>query len=239
MEDSKPAPTPLATGTTLHKATDSDALVDLKLYQSLVGSQIYAMLYTRHDIAYAVSQISQHSSTPTAAHYTTSKRGFRYLNATSTMGITYDSSNGLAYCDADYAASKGRKLTMAFLFKLAGAAISWMSKLEPTVAISSTEAEYMVLLQAVKESIWIQRFLKELRRQSMVKNGDRIMEDNQRAIALAHNPEYHTRTKHIDVQYHFIRESVEMGKVKLVYCPIEEMVADALTKPLQETGTGI
>ena len=137
-----------------------------------------------------------------------------------------------AYCDADYAASEGRKSTMAFLFKLAGAAVSWMSKLEPTVAISSTESEYMALLQAVKESIWIQRFLKELERYSAVKNGNRIMEDNQGAIALAHNPEYHARTKHIDVQYHFVRECVEMGKVKLVYCPTEEMVADALTKPL-------
>jgi hypothetical protein len=235
MEDSKPASTPIATGTTLHKATDGDALVDIKPYQSLVGSQMYAMLCTRPDIAYAISQISQHSSAPTTTHQSTGKRGFRYLNATSTMGITYDGSHGLeleAYCDADYAASEGRKSTMAFLFKLAGAAVSWMSKLEPTVAISSTEAEYMALLQAVKESIWIQRFLKELGRYSVVKNSDRIMEDNQGAIALAHNPEYHARTKHIDVQYHFVRECVEMGKVKLVYCPTEEMVADALTKPL-------
>ena len=149
------------------------------------------------------------------------------------MGITYDGSNGLeleAYCDADYAASEGRKSMMAFLFKLAGAAVSWMSKLEPTVAISSTESEYMALLQTVKESIWIQRFLKELGRS--VKNSDIILEDNQGAIALAHNPEYHARTNHIDVQYHFVMECVEMGKVKLVYCPTEEMVADALTKPL-------
>jgi Reverse transcriptase (RNA-dependent DNA polymerase)/gag-polypeptide of LTR copia-type/Integrase core domain len=219
MEDSKPAPTPIATGTTLHKATDGDALVDLKPYQSLV----------------AVSQVSQHSSAPTPTHQSTGKRGFRYLNATSTMGITYDGSHGLeleAYCDADYAASEGRKSIMAFLFKLAGAAVSWMSKLEPTVAISSTESEYMALLQAVKESIWIQRFLKELGRYSAVKNANRIMEDNQGAIALAHNPEYHARTKHIDVQYHFVRECIEMGKVELVYCPTEEMVADALTKPL-------
>jgi hypothetical protein len=235
MDDSKLAPTPIATGTTLHKAIDGDTLVDLKPYQSMVGSQMYAMLCTRPDIAYAVSQVSQHSSAPTATHQSTGKRGFRYLNATSTMGITYDGSNGLtleAYCDADYAASERRKSMMAFLFKLAGAAVSWMSKLEPTVAISSTESEYMALLQAVKESIWIQRFLKELGRYSMVKNIDRIMEDNQGAIALAHNPEYHARTKHIDVQYHFVRECVEMGKVKLVYCPTEEMVADALTKPL-------
>ena len=153
------------------------------------------------------------------------------------MGLTSDDNKSQAlelegYCDADYAASEGRKSTMGFIFKLAGAAVSWMSKLEPMVAISSTEAEYMALLQAVKESIWIQRFLKELGRETVVKNVDRIMEDNQGAIALAHNPEYHARTKHIDVQCHFVRECVEMGKVKLVYCPAEEMVADTLTKPL-------
>ena len=132
--------------------------------ESLIGRQMYAMLCTRTDIAYAVSQISQHSSAPTVTHQSTGKRGFRYLNATSTMGITYDGSNGLeleAYCDADYAASEGRKSTMAVFLKLTGAAVSWMSKLEPTVAISSTESEYMALLQAVKESIWIQRLLKE------------------------------------------------------------------------------
>ena len=114
------------------------------------------MLCTRPDIAYAISQVSQHSSAPTATHQSIGKQGFRYLNATSTIGITYDGRNGLeleAYCDADYAASEGRKSMMAFLFKLAGAAVSWMSKLEPTVAISSTEAEYMALLQAVNESI--------------------------------------------------------------------------------------
>ena len=81
MEDSKPASTPLATGTALHKAIEGDALMNFKPYQSLVGSQMYAMLCTRPDIAYAVSQISQHSSAPTATHHTTGKRGFRYLNA--------------------------------------------------------------------------------------------------------------------------------------------------------------
>ena len=150
------------------------------------------------------------------------------------MGLTYDGSDEEleleGYCDADYVAAENRKSMMGYIFKLAGAAVSWMAKLEPTVAISSTEAEYMALLQAVKESIWIQRFLLELGRQ--VKNSDVIMEDNQGAIALAHNPEYHARTQHINVQFHFVRECVEMGKVKLVYCLTENMIGDALTKPL-------
>ena len=127
MEDSKSALTSIATGTALHKAIDGDTLVDLKSYQSLVGSQMYAMLCTRSDIAYAVSQVSQHSSAPTETHQSIDKRGFRYLNATSTMRIIYDGSQGLklkTYCDVDYAASMRRKSIMAFLFKLADAAVS-------------------------------------------------------------------------------------------------------------------
>ena len=139
MEDSKPAPTPIATGTTLNKATDGDVSVEFKPYQSLVGSpcmQCFALALTWLMLYLPVSQ---HSSAPTATHQSTNST-VSYFNATSTIGITYNGSQGLeleAYCDADYAASEGRKSMMAFLFKLAGAAVSWMSKLEPTVAISS------------------------------------------------------------------------------------------------------
>ena len=149
------------------------------------------------------------------------------------MRITYNGNGGFklqAYSDADFAASEGRKSIMAYVFVLGGGAVSWMSKKERTIAVSTTEAEYMALLEAVKESIWIQRFLKELERD--VEDSDVIMEDNQGTIALSQNPEYHARTKHIDVQYHFIRECIEMGQICLRYCPTEDMVADALTKPL-------
>jgi hypothetical protein len=236
MQSSKPVSTPIATGTVLQKALSTDALVDQREYQSMVGSQMYSMLCTRPDTAFVVSQMSQHNASPTDLHSSTAKRAFRYLNATPTLGITYDGSrsNGKlkleGYSDADFAASQSRRSMMGYIFKLGGGAVTWMSKLEPTVAISTTEAEYMALLQATKESIWIQRFLKELGRE--IDCSSVIFEDNQGAIALANNPEYHARTKHIDVQYHFVRECVEMGKIKLVYCPTEEMIADALTKPL-------
>ena len=88
----------------------------------------------------------------------------------------------------------------------------------------------MALVQAAKESIWLQRLLKELGREA--ENTKTIYEDNQGAIALANNPEYHARTKHIDIQYHFVRECVENGDIKLEYCPTADMVADALTKAL-------
>src|SRR5436305_1666583 len=132
MQDSKPASTPIATGTVLQRSVSTDCLVDQKEYQSKVGSQMYSMLCTRPDTAYAVSQISQHNAAPNTAHSSTAKRAFRYLNATSSMGITYSGSGsrGLklkAYSDADFAASEGN------------GAVSWMSKKERTIAVSTTE----------------------------------------------------------------------------------------------------
>ena len=108
--------------------------------------------------------------------------------------------------------------------------MTWRAKKQSMVAASSTEAEYMALLQATKESIWIQRLLSELGRE--VENARTIYEDNQGAIALANNPEHYVRMKHIDVQYHSMRDYVEKGQIELEYCPTAEMVADALTKPL-------
>ena len=108
-----------------------------------------------------------------------------------------------------------------------------MAKKQSTVALSTTEAEYIALTQATTESIWIQRSLHELG--CDVKDSNVIHEDNQGAIALAHNPEFHARTKHIDVQYHFVRDCVRDSIISLRYCPTTEMVADQLTKPLSAT----
>src|SRR4030095_1925087 len=193
----------------------------------------YPMLYTRPDIACAVSQISQFNSAPTKEHEVVAKRVLRYLNGTRNFGIKFDGTKGLkleAYSDADWGANEDRKSISGQIFILAGGAVSWQSKKQPTVALSSTEAETMALLQAIKESLWIQRFLSELGRKA--ENQDLIKEDNQGTIALAHNPEHHARTKHIDIQYHFVRECVENKRIRLEYCPTSDMVADELTKAL-------
>jgi hypothetical protein len=225
--------TPIAIGTKLKKATTNDYLVDQKRYQSIVGSEMYPMLCTRPDIAYAISQVSQFNSVPTTEHEIVAKRILRYFNGTKDLGIRFDGASGLrleAYSDSDWGASEDRRSISGYIFILAGGAISWQSKKQSTVASSSTEGEYMALLQAVKEIIWIQRFLSDIGREA--ENQDLIKEDNQGAIALAHNPQYHARTKHIDIQYHFVRECVENGKVRLEYCPTMDMVADGLTKAL-------
>jgi hypothetical protein len=108
--------------------------------------------------------------------------------------------------------------------------VSWASKRQPTVALSTTEAEYMALSAAAREAVWMQRLFMELRFDAA--DSITINVDNQSCISLAKNPSFHARTKHIDIRHHFVREKVESGVVDLVFCPTKEMVADVLTKAL-------
>ena len=233
MQDSNPARVPLSQGTKLTKAAISDTLTDSSEYQSIVGSQMYAMLATRPDLAHSIQQISQHSQKPTVPHLKAASQGLRDLNGTRETGITYHGRQGLkleAWSDASWGAEEGRESVSGFVFTLAGGAVSWSSKKQSSVALSSTESEYMALLHAVKEQIWIKRLLNEIGYN--IDSQITIYTDSQSAIALAQNPEHHARTKHIDIQYHFVRNCVDDGKLELKYCPTEDMVADGLTKTL-------
>ena len=206
-----------------------------KQYQSAVGSLMYAMLGTRPDIAYAVSKVSQYSTNPNPTHWTAVKRIFRYLAGTPNRGLYYVGQGlGSGYTDADWGGGDDRKSIGGYTFLLNGSAISWNSKKQSTVALSSTEAEYMALTQAVKESIWLQGLLLDLGAQKHVDEIRNINVDNQGALALARNAEFHARTKHIDIQYHFVRQHTESGKIHLTYCPTTEMTADIFTKPLPQ-----
>jgi len=235
MEESKPTSTPLATGTQLAKATNDDELIDQRQYQAIIGSLMYAMLCTRPDIAYAVQQLSQFASKPTNAHFQAAKRVLRYLQGSHNVGLIYGShSKDLTavqgYCDANYAADEDRKSISGYVFTLAGSPISWQAKKQSTIALSTVEAEYAALTQAVKEAIWIQNLLKDL---GMAKYSPRIINcDNQGTIALADNPTHHARTKHLDVQLQFVRDHVERRTIELSYCPTQEMTADIFTKAL-------
>ena len=153
------------------------------------------------------------------------------------LGITYgkDVSLGHAvvgYCDADYGGDEDtRRSTTAYLFMLGGGAITWASKLQPTVALSSAEAEYMAVSAAVQDAIYLRKLFNDLgfeQREPTV-----IHEDNQGCIALTENPVMHKRTKHIDIRHHFIRERVESGEIVLKYVATQDQLADMLTKPLK------
>ena len=150
-----------------------------------------------------------------------------------TGGITYNGNLVMkleCWSDANWGGEEGRESVSGFVFTMAGGAVTYSSKKQGSVALSTTESEYMALLHALKELIWILRLLKELDHD--ISNQNIIYTNSQSAIALAHNPEHHARTKHIDIQYHFVRNCVENGTVRLEYCPTEDMVADGLTKAL-------
>jgi len=197
---------------------------------------MYDMIGTRPDIAYAVSQVSQFSAQPNTTHDAAVQRILRYLKGTKDLGITYGGKDANltlnAYTDADLAGSEDRRSTSGYVFMLAGGIVSWSAKRQSTVALSTTEAEYMALTQATKEHVWMRTLLRELGRLSNLESSKTVHIDNNSAIDLAHNPEYHARTKHIDVQYHFVREQVEQKNINLTYCPTDIMIADIMTKSL-------
>jgi hypothetical protein len=174
-------------------------------------------------------------ASPGAEHWAAVQRIFRYIQGTTGLQLHLGGCEGeptlIGYSDADWGANDAsRRSISGYCFKLGEGTISWSSRRQTSVALSSTEAEYMALTQATKEALWLKRFLTELGRNRI--GAVKLMVDNQGCMALAKNPEFHSRTKHIDIQCHFIREVVANQEAVLEYCPTREMVADVLTKPL-------
>jgi len=239
MNDARPIATPLDPHTKLLAGTKTDGednqikSVPIEAYQSAVGSLMYAMLGTRPDIAYAIGLVSQFNHSPRWNHWLAVKRIFRYLGATRDWGLRYGTSNvSGGYSDADWGAGEDRKSVGGFVFLLNGGAISWTSKKQNSIALSTTEAEYMSMTQAAKEILWLRVLLDELGAFRHIEQLSQLHGDNQGALALARNPEYHARTKHIDIQHHLIRELVTTEKVNLEYCSTSDMIADIMTKAL-------
>lgn len=138
----------------------------------------------------------------------------------------------LGYTDADWAGDAyDRKSTTGYLFLSGSTPVTWNSKKQPTVALSSTEAEYMAITEGTKEAVWLRRLFGELKVQNL-KKPTTIHGDNQGSLNLAHNPVYHGRTKHIEVKHHFIREKIISKEISLEYVPTTEQLADILTKAL-------
>ena len=169
---------------------------------------------------------------PTVTHWQAAKGVLRYISGTSTYGINFGDKELIldAYCDADYAGDiDTRRSTTGYVFIMGGGAISWSSRLQPTVAASTTEAEYMAAAYAIKEALWLKTLLTEL---DMDISAIAINADSQSAIKLLKNPVFSMRSKHIDVIYHFARERVMRKEITFKYVSTDNMVADILTKPL-------
>lgn len=235
MSDCKGANTPIDTNINFFN-TEGSTVCDVNLpYQKLLGCLMYLAVLTRPDIAYAISFLSQFNNCYTEEHWKCAKRVLRYLQNTKAHSLIFsrdsDNSHVEGYVDADWASDKNdRKSYTGYVFKLSGSAVSWKSVKQKSVALSSTEAEYMALSEATKEAIYLRSLLSELigKLECIV-----IFNDNQSAQKLSTNPVFHERSKHIDVRYHFIREAISENLIDIKYMQTDEMIADVLTKGLQ------
>ena len=233
MDQCKPISTP---GDTNIKLSSSNEIPDTQFpYQEAIGALLYLSIISRPDITFMVNKLSQFNCCYQENHWKAIKRIFRYLQGTLNIGIIYSSSssnlNLIGFCDADYAADVDtRKSTSGFLVNLGGSPVSWSSRLQKSVATSTTEAEYIAIADCVKDIIWYKQLMKELK--IPIKSTTKIMSDNQGAIKLTKNSVFHKRTKHIDVRYHFIRDHQEKGEIQLHFIPTDKQPADMLTKCL-------
>lgn len=209
---------------------------DQRQYRGMLGSLIYIMTCTRPDISWIVSKLSQHMSNPKEKHMVAVKHVYRYLKGTKNFELCYSKSDTkpelMGFSDADWANDpEDRKSTTGYCFSLNkdGAIVSWKTRKQPTVALSTCEAEYVALAATIQEAFYLKQLLKDID-PSFQHTTTTIFEDNQGTIRLAKNPVNRQRSKHVDIKYHFIRSSVMEGNVDLVYCPTESMVADVFTK---------
>ncbi|KAL8104868.1 hypothetical protein AgCh_028873 [Apium graveolens] len=233
MEDAKPSSTPVEVGLKLSMNDDSK-FVDPTLYRSLVGSLMY-LTATRPDITYGVSLISRFMEQPKKTHWEAGKRILRYVRGTLGDGIYYQKGNDtkvIGYCDSDWAGSiDDSKSTSGNVFFTGSSAITWMSKKQQVVALSTAEAEYISLSLASCQALWITWVLEDLKHAT--KESPIIYCDNKSAIALTENPVFHGKSKHIRIKYHFIRDLVKKGEVVVEHCKTQDQIGDIFTKPLR------
>ena len=200
-------------------------------YREAIGSLMYLMVSTRPDLAAAVGILSRFLNDPGEEHWKAVKRVFRYLKGTEGMGLVYRKVQGVTlegYTDSDWAGDvDSRKSTGAYVMLIGEGAVSWKSKRQDSVALSSTEAEYMASTQAAKEVLWIKDFMGEL---GMPQGTVSVFTDNQSSIKAMRNPVGHGRMKHIQLQAYFVRDLIQRGELNFIYCSTDEQVADSLTK---------
>ena len=238
LTDAKPVGTPMESGTQYSIAqspsTPNQAAKMKGIpYNEAIGSVLWPAVVSRPDVAYAVGILSQFIQNPGPAHWEGLKRIINYLNTTKTYWLTYgggDKEGVEGCCDADWAGQKDWHSISGYAFILGNGVITWSSKKQHIIALSSTESEYIAQTHAAKEAMWLKAFLEEV-------NGAKgrpveIHCDNQGAIALAKDNKFHACTKHIDLRYHFLREAVEDQKISFSYIPTEDNVADIFTKAL-------
>jgi hypothetical protein len=237
MNNAKVVSSPLAThfklSTKQSPSTDEEKEDMERIpYASAVGSLMYAMVCTRPDIAHAVGVVSRFLSDPGREHWNAVKWIMRYLRGTSKLCLSFGSGKPMlvGYTDSDMAGDVDtRKSTSGYLITFSGGAVSWQSRLQKCIALSTTEAELIAATEACKELLWMKKFLQELgfKQQQYV-----LFCDNQSTIHLAKNSSFHSRSKHIDVRYHWIRDTLNDKLLTLEKIHTDDNGSDMLTKAL-------
>jgi hypothetical protein len=207
-------------------------------YREAIGCLNYLAVMTRPDIAFAVNKAAKFCEAPQPSHWQAVKRILRYLKLTADIGITY-SGIGMSidtYCDSDYAGDRDtRRSTSGTVSMMNGKPIAWNSSTQTVTALASTEAEYMAISIAMKDTLWLRRLWSFIHG-SEPHEPTSLYVDNQGTIALSKNPDFRRRSKHIETKYHRLREEQERGKLTVKFIPTNEQVADVLTKEFNGPG---
>ena len=191
---------------------------------------MYVIVCTRADVAMHVGALAKFLKSPTIVHWQHALQVLKYLNTTREYGLVYGpEGDHELYADADYASDpEGRKSRSGGCSMLGGGAIAWWSKVQPTVALSTSESELMSITSCTKEALWEAKLFRDLDI-PLRPNGSKINEDNQGALKIIKNPISSDQIKHIAVRHFFVRERVARGEIEMVYCGTESNVADILT----------
>jgi hypothetical protein len=239
--DCSPVSTPMDPGVRLSTSQspstpEDEAFMRTVPYVSTVGALMYLAIVTRPDIAYAVGVLCRFMARPGPEHWKAVKHLFRYLRGTCDFRLTYKPESSApylfyAYSDADHGANldNGRS-TSAYIVKIGSGAVSWSSRLQSIVALSTTEAEFVAAASAGQEVVWMRALLGELG--FPISGPSLLLLDNQSAIQVGKNPEHHGRMKHLDLRFYWLRDVVVAGQIALRYVPTADMAADLLTKGL-------
>ncbi|XP_038683083.1 uncharacterized mitochondrial protein AtMg00810-like [Tripterygium wilfordii] len=242
--DAKPLASPTELNT--HLSIQSGTLLpDVGLYRRLIGRLTYLTL-TRPDVSYAVHHLSQFLHAPTDQHLNAAYRVLRYIKSCPGQGIFFPSTHSSAlraycdtdwsstiraYCDSDWASCRdSRRSVTGFCIMLGDSLVSWKSKKQSTVSRSSAEAEYRAMANTCSELLWLSALLRDFN--VVHSHPISLYCDSQAAVHIANNPVFHERTKHIEIDCHFVREKVQLGFLRLLHIASTDQPSDFLTKPI-------
>ena len=244
---SKSRPIPATPSLDLRHVSEEETVVDVP-FREIVGSLMWIANQTRPDIANAVRAVARFSHDPKPIHYKAAQKILEYLNATSDLGLTFRRDSDLesvqmefdleTYVDADYAhKAEDRRSVSGVAVCCGGTLVSWFSRTQKCVTLSTTEAEYVAMADGVKEALYVRGILAFLM-PSLEPMSIGVYEDNKGAIDLAKNPLSSSNSKHIDVRYHFLRELAASGDIAVQYLRSEDQHADILTKAIGRESFG-